>query len=466
MNRKKGMIGFLLCLSLCFSVGCGYKAEDGETETGRNTYIEREEITETERSIVESESRMVDQTVESTEQPIKEDMDSQSTETEGSLETEEVLLTREQIEEKNKISFSIPGNGMVDLKTFQPVSAEEIRSMVEVYTIPDYAYYDGHLRTKEDDRELLESRNLEAITEPVCLRYGIITKNAAVRSFPTQKTLTKEGLADDLDYMQESMFCVGEGVVVCHQTSDGAYSFVQGYQYNGWIQTECIGFCDKEEMVEFIEAESFVVVTDAMLNMKNQKLRMGTRLPLVQQTENGYLVKFPARDELGNLIYGQEEIPNQSGSLGYLNYTEELLLDQAYKMVGQPYGWGDTNENMDCSSTMNAIFKVFGILMPRNTSKLTLFSADVTDLSVMSIQEKKDTIYNAGIGSMILIPGHVVMYLGDLDGTPKILHNVTGYSVDGANVEKIMGCRITSMEIYNSEKIYYPELFTKLIVIR
>ncbi len=67
---------------------------------------------------------------------------------------------------------------------------------------------------------------------------------------------------------------------------------------------------------------------------------------------------------------------------------------------------------------------------------------------------------------MILIPGHVVMYLGNLDGTPKILHNVTGYSVDGANVEKIMGCKITSMEIYNSEKIYYPELFTKLIVIR
>ena len=38
--------------------------------------------------------------------------------------------------------------------------------------------------------------------------------------------------------------------------------------------------------------------------------------------------------------------------------TQENILDQAKKLVGMAYGWGDSNGDMDCSSTMNAFTDV------------------------------------------------------------------------------------------------------------
>lgn len=456
MSRKGRAIRILLCLSLCFFVGCGKNAEDGRTESGRGAYIDGKENRETEQTMADQERQETQKTGERESTKRK----AQTWTEEG--DASEIILTADQIREKNRISFSMPGNGMVDLSAFAPQSAEEIRCMVEAYPIPEASYYDGNVRTEEDERQLLASRNLEQLKEPWTVRYGILTENAAVRSFPTQKAMTKTGKPDDFDYIQESMLSVGEGVAVCHQTADQEYSFVQGYQYQGWILTASIGFCGREEMLEFLRGDP-VVITDACLHVKGQTLRMGTVFPYAGETENGYLVDFPVRGEDGTLMLEEEEILGTSASAGYLDYTREALLNQAYKMVGQPYGWGDTGERMDCSSTMNCIFRSFGIQMPRNTSKLTRFDAKVTDLSSMDAEEKIETIKEGGSGSMILLPGHVAMYVGEEENTPRILHNVTGYSVDGGTVGQVMECRVTPMEIYSTGGIWYPELFTALV---
>ena len=114
---------------------------------------------------------------------------------------------------------------------------------------------------------------------------------------------------------------------------------------------------------------------------------------------------------------------------------------------------------------MNAIFRVFGIEMPRNTSKFSLFDAKVTDLSSMRAEEKEEVIKRAGVGSLILFPGHVMMYVGEKNGKSEILHNVTGYSLDGGKAMAVMECRVTPMEIYSTDGIFYPELFTTLVEI-
>lgn len=460
MSKKKRMVSYLLCLSLCFFIGCKDNSENGKTETDKETYTGRKKINILESQMANQRERGVTQKnigKETERQTLLEHTN------EKQENNAEVILNKKQIKDKNENSFAMYGNGLVDLERFRPQSAEEIYAMVNGYSIPAYAYFDGRIRTKEDDERLLASRNLEQISDPVYLHYGVITKSAAVRSFPTEKAITKEGKADDLDYIQESMLGIGEGVVICHQTMDKKYSFVQGYQYRGWILTECIGFCDKEEMVDFIKADSFIVVTDAVLNMRNEMLRMGTKLPMVKKIESGYLVQFPIRDKKGNLQMGKRYICKSSASLGYLAYTEENLLNQAYKMIGQPYGWGDTDGYMDCSSTMNSIFRVFGIYMPRNTSKFSKFDAKVTDLSSMGEKEKEETIKHAGIGSLILLPGHVVMYVGEKNGKSEILHNVTGYSLDGGEAMTVMECRVTPMEIYSTGGIFYPKLFTTLV---
>ena len=66
---------------------------------------------------------------------------------------------------------------------------------------------------------------------------------------------------------------------------------------------------------------------------------------------------------------------------------------------------------------------------------------------------------------MILLPGHVVMYVGETDGVPQILHNVTAYSLDGGALETAMECRVTPLAIYNTGGIRYLELFTAIVEI-
>ncbi len=500
MSRKKLEIIILLCLSLCSFSGCGGCVRGERAETGAETYTDMEKSSEPESDMIESRSTAKDVTKteekdetrrrQETEQDTQETVETQEDTTENveeesgngtvweepasvppSAPTEtapmqpssQELLTGGEIAEKNRISFGMAGNGMVDLDTFQPQSAAQIRSMIEAYQIPNYPYYGGRPRTAQDDQALLASRNLDSLQDPVNVRYGVIVSNAAVRSFPTDSAMTAGGSPGEFDYIQETMLGVGEGVVICHQTADQSYSFVQGYQYCGWIRTDCVGFCSREQMNEFIHPSSFVVVTDAAVYADNKKLRMGTRLPLAGDGGGEWYVTIPRPAPDGSLVTGIVGISKGSSHQGYLPYTEEGLLIQAQKMVGQPYGWGDMNENMDCSSTMNCIYKSFGILMPRNTSQLASSSATVIGLSGMGVEEKRAVIRQSGPGSMLLMPGHVVMYVGEENGISMIIHNVTGYSLDGGAVGAAMQCQRTPMDIFNTAGMNYMDLYTTLI---
>ena len=112
-------------------------------------------------------------------------------------------------------------NGMEDLEACQFWDADQVRAMIEAYSIPDYPFYGGRPRTEQDDRALLASRNLEALQDPAEIRFGVIVSNADMRAFPVETALTEEASSAEFDYLQETMLGIGEGVAVCHQTADG-----------------------------------------------------------------------------------------------------------------------------------------------------------------------------------------------------------------------------------------------------
>jgi hypothetical protein len=59
---------------------------------------------------------------------------------------------------------------------------------------------------------------------------------------------------------------------------------------------------------------------------------------------------------------------SQDTAADYLPLTPRLLLQQAFKFLGERYGWGHDYDTRDCSGFVSEIYRSFGVLLPRNTS--------------------------------------------------------------------------------------------------
>lgn len=367
--------------------------------------------------------------------------------------------------EINQKTMENPLSGVRDLTEISAISAEEVKCDIEAYEISDKAYFDDHLRNVDDDQILLALRNLDGLTAPVNMRYGIIVKNSAVRAFPTSKRLSDGDGELDFDYLQESMLMTGEGVIAVHQTADAEWSFVLSSNYKGWVRSDTIGFCSREQLKCYTAGNLFGVVTAPKVQIGGQMLRMGTRIAMKSFDGTTAVLLVPERGGDGMITYNDVVWTDFSLlSVGYLDYTPENVIRQAEQLTGMPYGWGDTDENMDCSSSVNAIYRCFGFILPRNTSSLPAAGGQVVDLAGMGAEQKREEIRRHGPGTILLMPGHVVIYLGQRDGVDVIFHNVTRLSYDKEAPQNVLQAVITPLDCRGSEKSYM-DLYQFLIII-
>ena len=313
--------------------------------------------------------------------------------------------------------------------------------------------------------EILARRNLEGILDPITLKYGVITQNAAVRAFPTWKKASTSLDAHSFDYFQESMLMTGEAAVIVHQTADGIWSFVQAQNYRGWVETDKIACCTLDELKKWQETKR-AVVTDARLTLAgtNVTLRMGTALPAKEESEGILMVSIPQKDDKGQLVITNVETTQDGIHYGYLDMTQENILDQAQKLFGMAYGWGDSNGDMDCSSTMNAIYRCFGIILPRNTGSMAQTGTQIVSLEGMTQEEKLEKIQSMKPGTLLVMKNHVVMYIGQENGEDLILHNFTTcMAEDGVSTKEVYQCQITQLNLVTAAGTQYLDAYATAI---
>ena len=364
----------------------------------------------------------------------------------------------EAVEKENARILGTAETKVIDLAEFpDTLSRNEVRAMVEEAAFPEYPYLNGAALTAENRVAIEARRNLDGIPETVQVKFGVLVQNAPVRSFPTWDKISSSPDGEAYDYFQQTMFLFGEGAAVLHQTADGAWSFVRGKNYQGWIETGSIAFCSRADMETFISPDTFLVAQE-QLSLEEESLRMGTVLPLENEQETFYTVLLPDRETDGNLriryVQADKALPLHKG---WLEFTPGNVTAQARKLIGMPYGWGDTGGNMDCSSTMCSVYRCFGIDLPRDTSAQKLMCT--AQLEGLGTEEKRAALKSAVPGTLLYIPGHVMMYLGEENGAPVILHNVSAYVENGAAVYAKQ-CTVTSLEISRLNGETYWEALT------
>ena len=92
---------------------------------------------------------------------------------------------------------------------------------------------------------------------------------------------------------------------------------------------------------------------------------------------------------------------NRDVHQGYLDFTQAGIITQAFKCLGDRYGWGGMLKSPDCSAYALNVYRCFGLNIPRNTTWQSLMPVRVDDIGGLAGEEKVNAIKSAPMGSIL-----------------------------------------------------------------
>jgi cell wall-associated NlpC family hydrolase len=336
------------------------------------------------------------------------------------------------------------------------IDGAQVRAWIEKLSkLPSDALYDvnGRQLAESELADLRASLALDAIPASQPARFALVVRRSSLRAFPTALRVFDDPDDTDIDRFQESALFVGTPVLVVHRSSDGLWRFVVSRNYAAWILAADLAEGERSQVLDYAAATPFRVVTGARVQTVNTReaprvseltLDMGTRLPLAEvpadQPVNGqhpytaWPLRLPVRGEGGRLEFQTALLQRNADSYaGPLPYTRTNLLRQAFKFLGERYGWGHSYDGRDCSGFVSEVYRSVGIELPRNTSDqgrspaLQRIDFERTD----SAERRRAAVESLQVGDLIYIPGHVMMMIGRVDGQPYVIHDTNGGSFLG-----------------------------------
>lgn len=316
---------------------------------------------------------------------------------------------------------------------------------------PDDPMYDerGREYGAADLDALVDGTALDAIPELQPRRYGLVVRRANLRRFPSPARAFEEQGDIDIDRFQESAAFPGTPVAIVHESRDRGWWFVVTPNYTAWIEKAAVaegpadavfGYVRRNPCLVVTGARAFTVHTEDRPEVSELQLDMGVRLPLVadwpvekpvngQMAHAGWVVELPVRGTDGALAFAPALLPRTADvSEGYLPLTRAALLGQAFKFLGERYGWGHANNARDCSGFVGEVYRSFGVLLPRNSrdqgespglDRIAFTDADPHASRVPALRGLE-------VGDLVYIPGHVMMVIGRDRGRLFVIHDTAG----------------------------------------
>jgi cell wall-associated NlpC family hydrolase len=388
---------------------------------------------------------------------------------------ERVLLARAAIEARNARLFQLDPS-MHDLAAL-PANLEraQVAAWIEAMSSPpSHPLYDEHGKPVPAATldALVANLDLSAIPASQHTRFGMVLQRADLRSFPTTQRVFSSNDDADIDRFQESALFPGTPVAIVHASRDGQWLFVVSPRYAAWIEARLVAEGERAAVLAHAAKTPYRIITGAkprtvftreQPQLSELQLDMGTRVPLAQvppdRPVNGqhpytsWILELPVRDGDGRLGFAPALLPRNADSApDYLPLTRANILRQAFKFLGERYGWGHGYNARDCSGFVSDVYASMGVQMPRNTSAQAVSPAFARTVlgKDASPAVRKAALDALEIGDLIYIPGHVMMMIGRIDGHPYVIHDTSGGSLaDGAGGVRSLhlnGVSVTPLE--------------------
>ena len=341
---------------------------------------------------------------------------------------------------------------------------------------------------------LVANLDLGAIPEQHATRYGLVAERADLRTFPTHQRVFDERGDTDIDRFQESALFPGTPVAIAHASRDGRWWFVVSPRYAAWIDKNRVAEGPADQVLGYAERAPYRIVTAATVDtvftpeqpaLSRLRLDMSTRVPLAadwpaDKPVNGeypytsHVIELPLRGADGALKLAPALLQkNADTQADYLPLTRANLLRQAFKFLGERYGWGHSYDARDCSGFVSDVYRSMGVLMPRNTRDQSvspgldhhLFTAADDRAARMAAAHALE------VGDLVYIPGHVMMVIGTQDNEPYVIHDTSGIAYrrpDGSMARVHLNAVSVSplLPLQFNESQLYVDRMTSIVRIR
>ncbi len=269
--------------------------------------------------------------------------------------------------------------------------------------------------------------DLNKIPDKINVKFGLTLRRANLRILPTDEIIMSRKNEHDFDRFQDSAIDVGQPLALLWETRDKKWAYVKTEITPGWIHAEDIAISDnKNDIVEYSDAQEFVVATGNKIDIFSDSkcenfldsAQMGTRFPLMSSKKGYFIITFPVANRRNKLSFRKAYIPiYEDVNTGYLLYTKRNAINQAFKLLHTPYGWGGMKGERDCSRFIMNVFACFGIRMPRNSSRQARMGVKIARIEKLS-----------PCISTLYLPRHIMLYLGKDNENYYVIHDTWAYT--------------------------------------
>ncbi len=313
------------------------------------------------------------------------------------------------------------------------------RRQLKTWLTEDYNYLgraarygpNGRRWEARDYKSIKDNVNCETLQGSNLVDWGMTVRRTALRLFPTLKTASVKPRDEEFDVFSHSGLRLAEPVALLHTSADGEWYYIASETGRGWARIRDIGKAGSREQVFEYRRTGELVVVGAEVYFSREhggkiqdSARMGCRLRAARNSD--LTVHFPRRNDQGELIFLMA-VPRQPKDVspGTRPCTPRAIIEQAFRLLDQPYGWGGAEGYGDCSEFIRRVGLACGLDFPRNTVKLGRALPGKT--FNMSGQGKQSVLAALPAGaSFLYLQGHVMLVLGSENQRTYVIHNLYG----------------------------------------
>ncbi|QSO50721.1 SH3 domain-containing protein [Alicyclobacillus curvatus] len=324
-------------------------------------------------------------------------------------------------------------------------------------------FWDALKAKIENAHPVDEATGLTRADSFIPVQPGFSVTRANVRRFPLAKPGFRLATDREFDRFQDTALHTFEPVLIALQTVDKRWYYVISETYDGWVSADDIARATTAEFVKWSaitkhsEGPGFLVPLASNVYtqvapydeaVSGKRLEFGAYLPLCedqhgmgnQSIAGNFSIYLPVRNSDGWLEVKQALVPRlASFSVGFRAYTRRAVVESAFALLGERYGWGDRCGNHDCSSLIMDSYRTLGIQLPRDAHHQEEALPNLLPIpKEASFAERTELLKSLSPGDPLYMPGHTMMYLGYRAGHHYVIHDFAGYSEpDGESLRSV-----------------------------